>query len=183
MIEFNVKNIRIGLDFSFFAVMAFCFFLDKNGILMMSLAACVLHETGHLIAMIFFDIEIRSLYFFGAGIKLGCDIRKEGLGKSIIVLLAGSAANMIACIFSFSVCAYSFAAVNLVIGIFNLLSIGDLDGKQLVLILSERYLLSTLWLKLSTLFSCALVILLSLFCGKDIGITFYLTLLYMLMIR
>ncbi len=183
MIEFNTNRIRIVLDFSFFAVLAFCFFLDNNGILLMSVAAMTIHELGHLIAMLISDIRISSLHFYGAGIKIGGDIRTAGIRKSIRVLSAGVVANMIACLVSLIAGSYYFAAVNLVIGAFNLLCIGDLDGKQLVLVMTELHRLPEALVRLSGLLSYSLVILISIFCGSTLGFTFYLTLIYMLLIR
>lgn len=183
MIEFSVKKTKIQLDFSFFAVLAFCFFLDSDNILLMSFAACVIHETGHLITMLLFDIDIRTLYFYGAGIKLGSYIRYADFKRRMIVLFAGSSANLMTCAFAFYFSCHTFAAINLVIGVFNLLSIGDLDGRQIVTAVSERYQLPAILLKIANFISCVLVLSVSLFYGGSIGITFYLTLLYMLLIR
>lgn len=183
MIEFSLNKTKIQLDFSFFAVLAFCFFLDSNNILLMSFAACIIHETGHLITMLLFHVDIRSLYFYGAGIKLGSCIRYTGFQRKIIILLAGSSANLIICAFAFYSYCHAFAAINLVIGVFNLLSIGDLDGRQIISAVSDQYRLPAILTKTADFMSYVLVLFVSLFYGDIIGITFYLTLLYMFLIR
>lgn len=183
MIEFNLRKTKIQLDFSFFAVLAFCFFLDRNNILFMSFAACVLHETGHLITMLLFRIDIRTLCFYGAGVRLGACLNNTAFGKRIAVLLAGSSANLLTCALTLCLGFNLFAAVNLMIGIFNLLSIGDFDGKQIITAVTEQFDFPCAIPKVSTVISCIIVISISLYYTDSIGITFYLTLLYMLLIR
>ena len=183
MIEFSLNKTKIQFDFSFFAILAFCFSLDSNNILPMSFAACVIHETGHLVTMLLFHIEIGSLYFYGAGIKLGSYIEYADFKRRMIVLFAGSSANLITCAFAICTNWYTFAAINFVVGVFNLLSVGDLDGRQILSAVSDRLHLPAVWTKIANFMSCVLVLSVSLFYGDSIGITFYLTLLYMFLIR
>lgn len=183
MIEFSVNKTKIQLDFSFFAVLAFCFFLDSNNILLMSFAACVIHEAGHLVVMLFYNINIRTLCFYGAGIKLSSCCEYADFKKRIAILLAGSTTNLIICMLSLCLNLYSFAAINLVTGFFNLLSVGDLDGRQIVSAVSEHYGLPATMHKTINFISLCTIIAVSMFFGDSIGITFYLTLLYMLLLK
>lgn len=183
MIEFSVKKTKIQLDFSFFAVLAFSFFLDKNGILLMSFAACIIHELGHLFAMLIFDVDIRSLCFYGAGIKLGCNIDRSHFKSSLLIYSAGCAANILFLVASIIFGSYKFAAINAVMCLFNILAIGDLDGSQIISLISDRYKLSGLWLRIVKISSYISVIITSLIIGDRVGLTFYFTLIYMLLTR
>lgn len=183
MIEFKVFKTLIQMDFSFFAVLALCFFLDSNGLIFASLTACLLHETGHLLMMLVFRLDINSVIFYGAGIRLCCNIERLDCGRKTAVLGAGCAVNLLSYAVSFLCGSYAFASINLMMCAFNLIPIGDLDGAQLADAVCERYRphrLITYALKLLPLGFLAAVVIMY---GGNIGVSFYLTALYMCCIR
>lgn len=146
MLEFSLtKKTRIYLDFTFFAAIALFFYLDESGFGIMSIAACIIHETGHLTALYKEKRDINSLTFYGGGIKIGYE---KNLDASYFILVAGSLFNFIL----FAVLYFSFqenyelkifAIINLIIGIFNLLPLKYFDGARI----TEKILLKILSLE------------------------------------
>lgn len=142
MIEVRfTQKFKICIDFTFFAVIALFLSFDGTGYGLMSIAACLVHESGHLIAMLIQKKFPSKLTFYGGGIKLSSSVQ-----PSVFVLLAGSFTNFIV----FGILYFNadgtdifpvlFAVLNLIIGIFNLLPISFFDGK----ILLETLLIHTL---------------------------------------
>lgn len=136
MLELTLGGkIRICLDFSFFAVITLFLCFDTSGYGFMGVVACLLHETGHILALIISGKTPERITFYGGGIKLGL---AAGEKRSVFMLAAGSAMNFTAFAFfmSFadmnSIYPVLFAFINLMIGGFNLLPAGYLDGKLLL---------------------------------------------------
>lgn len=131
---------RIGLSFWFFVVFALISFFDTDGMLLCSLVAAMLHETGHLIAMVIkndLPTEI-DIHIFNVDIVDNSrPIRNPN--DDIFILCFGGVFNLILAVVSIvifrltnSAFIYMFFASNLMLGIFNLLPISVLDGGQIV---------------------------------------------------
>ena len=133
MVSFNIGSLKVGFDFSFFAVIAIFFALDDSGYGILCIAACLCHEAGHLALLLLTKHVPDSLIFSGSGICI-----KQHEEASVPVLAAGCTVNFILfVIFYFfmeqnSVYKLIFAGCNLCIGVLNLLPIGELDGKKLL---------------------------------------------------
>ena len=133
MVSFSVGSLKIGFDFSFFAVIAIFFALDDSGYGILCIAACLCHEAGHLALLLLTRCVPHSLIFSGSGICI-----KQREEATVPVLAAGCAVNFtLFIIFYFlleqnSVYKLIFAGCNLCIGVLNLLPIGELDGKKLL---------------------------------------------------
>ena len=131
--SFSIGSLKVGFDFSFFAVMAIFFALDDSGYGIFCIAACLCHEAGHLALLLLTKHVPDSLIFSGSGICI-----KQREEASVPVLAAGCTVNFaLFIIFYFllernSVYKLIFAGSNLCIGILNLLPIGELDGKKLL---------------------------------------------------
>ncbi len=109
----------------------------------MGLAACLWHELGHFAVMRICRISVRKLIFYGAGIKIVPDkqIDFTSFGVSLLIFLAGSFANFSAALllsFSDKPVLRIFGAVNAVIGAFNLLPLGYLDGGKIILLIIRK---------------------------------------------
>lgn len=133
MVSFSVGSLRVGFDFSFFAVIAIFFALDDSGYGILCIAACLCHEAGHLALLLLTGHVPDSLIFSGSGICI-----KQHEEASVPVLAAGCTVNFVLFIIFYflleqnSVYKLIFAGSNLCIGILNLLPIGELDGKKLL---------------------------------------------------
>lgn len=133
MVSFNIGGMRVGFDFSFFAVIGIFTALDSSGYGIFCIAACLCHEAGHLALLLLTGRIPDELIFSGSGICI-----KQRGEPSAPVLAAGCLVNFaLFIIFYFlmeqnSVYKLIFAGSNLCIGILNLLPIGELDGKKLL---------------------------------------------------
>ena len=133
MVSFSIGSMKVGFDFSFFAVTAIFFALDDSGYGIFCIAACLCHEAGHLVLLLLTGHVPESLIFSGSGICI-----KQREEASVPVLAAGCTVNFtLFIVFYFlleqnSVYKLIFAGCNLCIGILNLLPIGELDGKKLL---------------------------------------------------
>ena len=139
MLELKLGQVKIGLDFSFFAAIALFFCCDEFAFGLLSLAAATLHESGHLIAMMLTKCRVRAITFYGGGIKI---TREFTLYNSLFVLVAGSAANFavfgLSLIFRENQGFALFGAVNMLLGIFNLIPVACFDGKYILDMWLER---------------------------------------------
>lgn len=133
MVSFMLGKIRVSLDFTFFAVLGFVCLFDSGGYGILYLAACLCHEAAHLAVMAVKGTAPSEIIFSGGGICI-----RQPKNVSAAVLAAGPAMNLLLFgIFRFgleqdSIYKMIFAAANLCVGIFNLLPMGDLDGKRLL---------------------------------------------------
>ncbi|MBQ4165432.1 MAG: hypothetical protein IJD85_03830 [Oscillospiraceae bacterium] len=183
MIEIKLKNTALCFDFSFFAVMALCFFLDNNGICLLSLSACVCHELSHLAVMLICSADINAVVLYGAGMKINCELSVLSTGKRLAVLAAGCAMNFMLCICALWFGFYEFAAINLVIGVFNLLSVGSLDGAQMTDIISLKHPLCAKLMHTVSLIVVICVGASAIAFGKHLAPTYFVTVIYMLLLK
>lgn len=119
------------IRFSFFAALGFLICTDREGTLFMCLAACTLHELGHLVVMLAEKKPPSSIVFYGGGIHI-C-----GGSTSIPAVSAGCAVNVILFIMCYFIPFGGekpklFGVINLLIALFNLIPVGELDGKLLI---------------------------------------------------
>lgn len=142
MIEFYIGKMLLRFEFSFFVVLAIFSVLDKSGYGFISLFACVCHECGHILAMKIKKRKIDGLVFYGGGIRL----KKTEFWDGFFVTVAGSLVNLILFLLFYYTSDYTnlflllFAITNLIIGCFNLLPIGRLDGKRILEMLLIHFL-------------------------------------------
>lgn len=174
----------IQLDFSFFAVLALYLLLDESGFGLAALAACAMHEMAHFVAMTVFGVRVERLTFYGAGIRItSAAIEQAKPLHRAVVLGAGCAVNFIAAVVFCQMREYAASAVNLFIGVFNLLPMGQLDGTGLLKIAAIRFCRVDKVdkvMKAACIVSeaiCACVVLLF---GGDVPFTFVTTALYII---
>ena len=119
---------RVEATGDFLLLMAWLNYLDRQGIVPMPMAACLLHELGHwaVIRLLGGQISLVRLTAVGAEMVLRCPM---GYWQEGVSALAGPGVNLLlALIF----CAWPggavFARLNLVLACFNMLPAGRLDG-------------------------------------------------------
>lgn len=192
MIVLPFKRFTVCLHFSFFATVSLLILLENNSYALLALYACIIHETGHIIAMILVKQQIEKLCFYGAGIKI--INRKTTEQKSFVedafVLSAGCLINIT--IYIIAVLFFGnnkdvlfFGVINLMIGLFNLLPVNAFDGGKLLVLLfykafsidiaceMEKYLK-----KINILIVFTVIIAFALYGCTNF--TLYITLLYLL---
>ncbi len=136
MIELKLGRTSLRWDFSFFAVLAVFFWLDKTGFGLMSLSICAAHELAHLIIMKAAGITPESVTFYGAGIRITSpETESRSPTVQAAVYAAGCVMNFLLAAAMFAAGLESTAAVSLFTGVFNLLPIGEFDGRRLLKLL------------------------------------------------
>jgi stage IV sporulation protein FB len=140
MLELRLKSTAVRLDFSFFAVAALFLLTDETGFGMLSLYACAAHELSHLAAMKLFGADVSAITFYGAGIRISSE-NTETLPffSQMTIYLAGCAVNFLLAAVFFLAGDLRISAINLFIGIFNLLPLGTLDGANIVKLAAIRF--------------------------------------------
>lgn len=135
MLTINLKPLRISLTFGFFFVLGITT-LRENSLGAWSLLFCILHELGHLFAMLVLGAEISEITFYGAGIRIISDgISERPPLHQAVIYLCGPAVNLALA----AVLRGEPSAVNLFLGVFNLLPLSYFDGGRLAaLILGDK---------------------------------------------
>ena len=128
----RVKKVKISCSLGFLAVAAVLIYLD--GYVMFGwLICCLFHELAHTAAIKMFGGEIESLRLTAVGAVLELDSRRPlSYKKEAFAALAGPAVNLLLA----SVCGamkyYNFSAINLSLGVLNLLPVMPLDGGRIL---------------------------------------------------
>lgn len=131
MISFLLGRCQIKLGFSWFALLAFCCLFAGIGGGVFFLLAILLHEGAHVTAMYLLHAPPSSVELSALGCRILLDPRRKlGYRESILVSLAGPAANLLSFLAAFLIGqaenAFSFAS--LALGILHSLPIEPLDG-------------------------------------------------------
>lgn len=139
--SFQFCGVRIEVKFLFIAVLAMLLTVDRSGVVLYAFISSAAHELAHLLAMLLFKGNVLSISFEIFGIRI---VKTDSLllHEEIITLLAGPSVNILL----FFLCSGSalpsvslIAAVNLAIGVFNLLPVGSLDGGMVVSLLCNHF--------------------------------------------
>jgi Zn-dependent protease len=127
---------RAEASSGFFLMLAALLYFDTNNLILYALAAALLHEAAHLLAIKMKGGGVSDLHLsaFGAEIDLSGTYSMSFMDEAFIYL-SGPAVNFIAAVFTSmlgnrlsSEEILAFSGMNLVIGIYNLLPVKMLDG-------------------------------------------------------
>lgn len=157
--RFRILNTDVTLSFWFFAVITLFIVSSTNELALCFALPVILHELGHIIAIIAFNIKIKAIRFTAFGIEIEKEKNaKGGVVREVVVGLAGIAANLIvaAALYFFaykSMLTMLMISANLAVAMFNLLPIGNLDGGEIAKNLSEYFFKPRLAYLLSRIFS------------------------------
>lgn len=108
-------------------------YLDREGLVPLALAACLLHELGHyaVLRLLGGRVSVLRVTCVGAEMRLSPHTRL-GPGARLLAVLAGPAASQCAALaasrWGGGEWSYCFSGLNLTLGIFNLLPSSRLDG-------------------------------------------------------
>lgn len=99
-------------------------------------ASIILHEISHVLAIIIcgYKIESFKLVPIGSSIKLKENIKEDNF-KNIFIYLAGPLSNFVVCFFTYKfniIYREEIFYTNLVLGIFNMFPINQLDGGKII---------------------------------------------------
>ena len=128
---FNIKKIYICISWYFFIILAWVILTSKVEEFLLCFFALVIHELGHIFAIYILKEKINIFYILPFGfccrLKNQNKISDENMLK--ILLLGPITSIVVSGLFVFWT--KDFALVNFIIGLFNLLPIGSLDGGRI----------------------------------------------------
>ncbi|MCM1298820.1 MAG: hypothetical protein NC203_03785 [Firmicutes bacterium] len=187
MISCTVSGVRLSFDFTFFGALALFLSLDKSGYGILCLSACFCHESAHLLVLAAEKNPPREIIFSGGGICI-----RQRHEPSLLALCAGCAVNLLLFGIFFllwrknSVFPLVFGEANLLVGAVNMLPIGELDGKKLLLRLLYAAAAPDTAEKISlaaeAAFTAAAAAILLLMIWKNLNLTGILILLYIFLV-
>lgn len=144
--KFKLMGTEVYVSFLFAAVVAFMLAIDRTGLIIPTLLAILLHETGHLFAMWIMDCNPKSVRLIPVSVQIVRSFSPKPQGE-LAIALCGPIVNLVVFVALFSNwVAYRnetvliFALLNLILGAFNLLPVNGLDGGTVLAeILRRKY--------------------------------------------
>ncbi|MCR5729761.1 MAG: hypothetical protein K6G20_05320 [Ruminococcus sp.] len=129
MISFELLRTEFRLHFSFLLFNAVIFLYDSSGLIICFYTACLLHELGHIAAAHMTRQSIVTVELKGSGILMIPEKNAAApLYSGIIVLMSGPAVNLLLWTISYLNGWNYFAAINLMLFLYNMLPYKQLDG-------------------------------------------------------
>ncbi len=140
MLEINIRGVRVRFAFGFFAVLLVYFYLSGGGQVEAALVCCLLHELGHLAAMLAVGCKPLAVTFYAGGVSISAgDMSLCGRGAQTFILLAGAAVNFLLSGISHRIGCDGLCEINMALGLLNLLPLPIFDGgRVLALFFSKR---------------------------------------------
>ena len=143
MVCFVFFGLRLSLDFTAPALLAFLSMYLPPAALARTAAACLLHESAHLLMIALTGQKPALLRISAAGLRL--ELHAPALcptGALVKILCAGPAVNLLAAAGFFLLGAPESTAANLSLALFNLLPFRSTDGGSLLDALTEKLICS-----------------------------------------
>ncbi len=133
MFEWQAWGVRWRLSLLFPALVTVLLLQQPDGTAVSCILASLLHEGGHLLAMLCFRCPPHACTVgaFGARLEMGQQ-SLTGYWKNIAISLAGPTVNLLAAGVFFGLSCTQTAAVHMGLGLFNLLPAAPLDGGQIL---------------------------------------------------
>lgn len=135
---FCIKKLYLCISWYFFIIVAWVLLTEKIAPFLLCLSALGVHELGH-IAMICIQKEKISIFYilpFGFCCRLK-NQNKICEKKMLKILLSGPVTSF--CVAGlFTLWTKEFAMMNFIIGLFNLLPIGELDGSRIMKSIAKK---------------------------------------------
>ena len=123
---------KVYFSSGFLLLFSWLFYCDRSGTVWLGLLSCILHELGHLTALIYFQSNVKEISITIFGAKINFDNRLSYV-EEMVTAAAGPCVNLILALVSSKVLNRQvFAGINLALASFNLLPIGPLDGARIL---------------------------------------------------
>ncbi len=166
--KFSIFGIDVEITFLFSALIAFIISLNAPANVLITIFSSLLHELGHLLIMSAVGNKPQKVRFEITGMNIFRQQNiKISIKNEILIALGGPLMNLFCLIISsIFLCVYNseitmtFACVNLILMIFNLLPINKFDGGlALYFLLSQKFdnEISIKTLKVTSILSLSLI--------------------------
>jgi len=135
---FCIKKLYICVSWYFFIILTWIVFTNKIESFLLCMLALIIHELGHIFAIYKLKEKINIFYVLPFGFCCRLKNQNKISGKNMLkILIAGPATSVLVAGF-FVLWTKEFALVNFIVGLFNLLPIGELDGGRIYYLLSKK---------------------------------------------
>lgn len=119
---------KLEVSPGFLLLAAWLNYLDGEGVFLWVLVSCFCHECGHLLVLHLLGVPVRQVRVTAVGAEI-CVAGGVSYVGELLAALAGPAVNLVlAAWFSHVPGGAFFSGINLVLGVFNLIPVGRLDG-------------------------------------------------------
>lgn len=167
MFLFTIYKTQIRIHFLFMACLTVFLLTDPTGIAVLGLTASLLHESGHLLALLFMGYTPELISFEINGIRLEKNMTGIPAKQEFLLLISGSLVNGI-----IAFCGILFAhgemtlytMIHILIGGMNLLPLASLDGGKLLILLLRQFFPSYWQQKIFDLIQISFILLLGYIC-------------------
>ncbi|MBQ8683250.1 MAG: hypothetical protein IJ518_01890 [Clostridia bacterium] len=132
MLERRLWGVRCRLSLLFPALITALLLWQPDGLAVSCVVASVVHEGGHLLAMLLLGYPPESCTVGAFGMRIRLGRRLPGYGHNMLISFAGPAANLLSAGLLLLADTPTAAAVHLVLAGFNLLPASALDGGELL---------------------------------------------------
>lgn len=132
MLEWRLGGVRYRLSLLFPALVTALLLWQPDGLAVSCLLASLIHEGGHLLAMMAVGVPPQRCTVGAFGLRIDLDNTLVGYEKNILISLAGPLANGVAAALLFWMSRPDTAMVHLVLAGLNLLPASALDGGELL---------------------------------------------------
>lgn len=143
--KFKFLGTEIYISFLFCAILCFMLAIDRTGLVIPTLFAVFIHESGHLLAMWAADCQPRAIRLIPTSVQIVRGFSPKRCGE-IAITVCGPTANLVifgVLIVNFYIFKIEqslvFATLNLVIAVFNLLPVSGLDGGTLLTLFMSKF--------------------------------------------
>jgi len=135
---FRIKRLYLCVSWYFFLIIVWALFTDKIESFLLCLLALIFHEFGHIFVINILKENINIFYVLPFGFCCRLKNQNKISDKNMMrILLAGPVTSF--CVSGlFCLWTKEFALINFIIGLFNLLPIGELDGGRIMEIWAKK---------------------------------------------
>lgn len=135
---FHIRNLYLYISWYFFIVLGWVILTNKIDSFLLCLLALIIHEFGHIVIAYILKEKINIFYILPFGFCCRLKNQNKINNKRMLkILLAGPVTSILVTGF-FVFWTKEFAIANFIVGLFNFLPFGNLDGGRIIKIAENK---------------------------------------------